>query len=253
MKKHLFPVLMLAGFLAFLGCKQDPGGDPSPGPGDGPNPGGNSIPSGNLGDGTLTLSGTIYEENMDDYSPTYSKYTRPETIMVYSSEGELLGTEALTNGEFSIEVKKPERLSPARDLDEVDLFRDWQNPRVSPTDYNSVMIYLTTDNGDYIYKGEAKGSGNANKWSETELEVGYTYVDRDLTITLKGKTEYENKNNGISYTYRSDDTTLSLTKGWNTLYYEATVLKTPTSAEGTISISIKNPDLRWVINNGYNN
>jgi hypothetical protein len=249
MKKHLFPVLMLVGLLAFLGCKQDPGGDPSPGPGGDPNPGGNSIPSGNLGDGELTLGGTVYEAIFGQYFPTYPKYTGSETIRAGSSGNEVLGTGTLRNGEFNIKISKPTRFSPISDIVERGLFGNWQNPTVNPADYNSVAIRLTTDNGRYISKVQSEGSGDANNWSGTSQRVEYVYVDKDLTITLEGMTTSDKLNNGIPYTYKTSDTTLSLTKGWNALWLKFTGSGTPAGEEGTISVSVGDPDVKWVIRN----
>jgi hypothetical protein len=73
-------------------------------------------------------------------------------------------------------------------------------------------------------------------------------MDKDVTITVdKTEGDPEIDGDGYSYTEKFNAATLKLNKGWNALYSETVTSGNDTSATATYSVSVKNPDLKWVI------
>jgi hypothetical protein len=242
MKRHVFPVLILAlilPVLALTGCPQDSG---------------DSTPSGNLGDGDLVLEGTVYtgDYNFQTGVDTYEKYTTAGTVEVWVSNGsaanEKLGEGPLTNGEFDISIsKKPAALVGFSAL--ATFFDEWDTPTANPEDVNGTVLFLQLQGIGNIAKGESGGSVNGNEFSGTNKSVIYLYVDKDVTITL-GANEGSGTEQAVAYT--ANAATLKLTRGWNALYREIKGTMTQTSASQTLSVSVGNPDLKWVIQNNGN-
>jgi hypothetical protein len=246
MKRQLFPVLVLALILpALTGC---PSGDPEK---SSSTPSGTS--GGNLGDGNLVLKGTVYTIDGSTGQVIYEKYTTAGTIEVWArgsggGSSEKLGEGALTSGEFNISVDK----KPTANLDAFDpdyFFGDWYDPTANPTDAKGAGISLglgslTTGIGklEYTYTGS---SNMSSKYVE------YLYVDRDVTVTLGANEvsdEYtDDDGTTISYTNTYKAATLKLSKGWNALYYEYGGTQSGTTLTQTLSVSVGNPDLRWVL------
>jgi hypothetical protein len=235
MKRRLFPVLVLALILpALTGCPT--GNEDDPG-----------IPSGNLGDGNLVLEGTVYTQDFDKdtYKLTYKTYTTGIEVEVYANGSDKLGGGAVTNGTFKITVEKPANLAGFDDMGS--FFSGWKNPTAAPADGKGAMISLRVkDTSNQISKTESDVSVNGNGFSGTTKSVEYVYVDKDVTITL-GKGEDKNQEDGYSWEATFNAAILKLNKGWNALYTESTVTGNETSESYTTSISVGNPDLKWVI------
>jgi hypothetical protein len=243
MKRHVFPVLILAlilPVLALTGCPQDSG---------------DSTPSGNLGDGNLVLKGTVYTvtpDALDGYA--YTEYTTADTVEVRvqgSTGSESLGTTALTNGEFEISISgKPSDaiLTGVDGLAESSFFNGWNTPTAVPASAKGAMLSLRLQAGGTIQKWEASASGSETSGSMTEEFVLYLYVDQDITITL-GEKEESGTYQGISGSSMYRGATLKLDKGWNALYFESESTISATKATSTDSVSVGNPDLKWVKNN----
>jgi hypothetical protein len=218
MKRHLFLVLALA--LVLSSCKQDGGG---------------GTPSGTLGDGDLTLGGTVYYwVRLGSYQYDRVKYTTPGTVTVKTGNGVTLDTAALTNGEFNITITgKPECSYSAADLGRyfsnnygIGLFT------FDPPGARCMPIKLTAS-GNEVYKFELSTSGRTGR----EGAVFYLYVDTDVTVTLQGGAE---KNQIVL-----NGATLPLSKGWNALHF--TTSFDLWEHTGQANLSVGNPNLGWRI------
>jgi hypothetical protein len=246
MKRHLFPVLLLALILPVLtSCPQNSGHDDTPG-----NTPDDSVPSGSLRDGDLVLKGTLYTEEREAGEIKHGKYTSLDTVEVYAY-GELLGEAALTNGEFSIRVSKPAALGPI----EPSSFYNWTNPKIEPadTEYTEISLLLK-EAGKSIIKGGIYISGDYPRNYQVGGEyVWYLYVDKDAAVTLEGEEgEDEWEYEGITYTgfQTNKAAVLQLKKGWNALHIKSEESLSITESIGTIitttSVSVANPNLKWV-------
>jgi len=82
-------------------------------------------------------------------------------------------------------------------------------------------------------------------------------VDKDVTITGKGKTETDTID-GFKSTLKSNNFSLALKEGWNAIYckeiysatYPAGNPSAATSETITHTISLNNPALKWVLQEG---
>jgi hypothetical protein len=236
----------------------NPGGD---NPGDNPdngNPGGNpdnpddnpdaDVPSGSLGEGDLVLKGTVYQEQVDSENMKfeYAPYTAGGTVEVYVSGGSKLGEGDLTaGGDFEITVtEKPGVFQPLAQI-----FYDWV-PTAEPGDAQIVEIYLRLKdaNNSSLSKEEVKEASGTypSDFSYAFEDVVYVYADRDATITLIENNE-EGSENGVSYTTTAEAATLKLTRGWNALWYKRSAEGAAGSVSQIVSVSVGNPNFKWVL------
>jgi hypothetical protein len=236
MKRHLFPLLIVALILpALAGCPQDSG---------------DSTPSGTLGDGELVLKGKVYTQTFDEsvYEYKTTLYTTAGTVEVWASSSggssEKLGEGPLTDGDFNISVtQKPSASLAAFNTALLPyLFSGWDNPMAEPVEAKGAPISLHFGN-DRIMKSRSTVSRDRM----TDEAVLYLYVDKDVTITL-GANEESDTEDGFTSTITYKATTLKLAQGWNALYQEYEIAETSNGQSGTVSISVKNPDLDWVLN-----
>jgi hypothetical protein len=184
----------------------------------------------------LVLKGRVYEYRKFVYEP----YTTGGTVEVYAVGG-TLGEGGLIEGAFEITItERPTELWPFTEI-----FYDWVDPRAEPADVRIAEIYLRLKDVNYssLSKEEVKeASGTYPGVFRHAFEaVRYFYADKDAAITLgENIVEWDDDE---TFTYEA--ATLKLTKGWNALWY-----KYPESAAGvsqTISVSVGNPDRKWVL------
>jgi hypothetical protein len=239
MKRHHVPVLLALALilpaLALTGCPKDAE---------------ESTPSGSLGDADLVLKGTVYRATYPSgFEVNYEPYITLDTVVVYAetSDGvETLGEAALTEGGFEIKITKPQ--AQAITSFEGSLFDMWKDPKAEPGDFKAASISLRlVTAGRGIYKSERELSGDETSASMNEKEVTYWYVDKDVTITLGEDKDEDTDEDGSTYNYTYKAATLKLTKGWNALYTEGDgKYGATTGYTSTTSISVANPDLKWV-------
>jgi hypothetical protein len=233
MKRRHVPVLLalILPALALTGCPKDAE---------------ESIPSGSLGDADLVLKGTVYEDKTDfeTMKIKYEETARSGTVVVYTTSGEKLGEGALTTGDFDINVtQKPTGFRSVENI-----FDSWEDLKVEPADAQIAEIELGLQDQGRIRKREVKSaSGTQSDFSYSMEEVTYLYADKDVTITL-GENVIEGDNGGGGkYKSTSKAATLKLTKGWNALHYKYSAKGTATSQTSTTSVSVGNPDIKWVL------
>jgi len=116
--------------------------------------------------------------------------------------------------------------------------------KANPADAKAVIMGLSSANGGLSY-GSTSSSLSGTTVTFNSRSVDYYYVDKDVTLTGKGKTTGGEDGSGKSTT---KDFSISLKKGWNALYtvYDGTVNMETDEQVYTETISIGNPSLRWV-------
>jgi hypothetical protein len=239
------------------GQDDNPGdGDDTPdnsGGGQGDDPAPANIPSGHLGDGPLVLKGKVYTEvqDLENFTVTYTPYTKSDVVMAEGTFGEKLGEGSLTNGELTISItKKPADL---RSISTEQNFNRWGSLKAVPVDARDTAIYIwLRDANRTIAKMEEEVSGNLANFSGASKSVHGLYVDRDVVITLG-----ENKILNGSWTTTYKAAVLELKKGWNVLFWDVSGSGSASGFEDgeflnpkgsyDISIYVGNPDLKWTI------
>jgi len=198
---------------------------------------------------TLTLSGQVNEmmTNDDPPSVSYQAYNGEKLTVSVSGMTEK-GT--ITNGQLSITLGKPTSLENLKDEShDSDL-------TISPSSAKGFMFQnLNIENSDdHQNLGRINFTINSSddNVSVTMEMVGYWYVDRDVTISSKEKTETDDYPNGYTTIYTTKAISLALKAGWNTLYIkeEASMKNEGDNIieERTTTISLGNPSsLKWVL------
>ena len=263
-------VALLALSLALAGCKTDDDG------GDG---------DGDINDGTaylgntLELSGQVYLANYTDTGVSYENFNGNRMLPdYYGGSDEVI--EVITSGNLDYSVGIP---------DELEAFYDYHYYEEDDYTYNAGWSRFFDDYYDNVEANDANVRGlvldiySLRKETETASVrgdsasgtyewVGYVYVDNDVTVSGTGTTKtaaytdtWENgttDNAAFTYTYISKNLNLALKAGWNAIYYKSEWVGTFTGTFGsytnfsfthTLTMSLKNPSLRWVLQEwGYN-
>jgi hypothetical protein len=245
--------------LVFAACGDGDGG----GGGGGKNPGdkepGDDNPTVNLGE-TLTLTGQVYEWDYDNYS--FRRYNGSSTVEAgyyhYEQPYDFIsigGSGAITNGQLNFTIGKPDHLV---NLDYLmsDPNNDYTNIQYSKENVRGVSFSNLNGNAGILSNQNITDSETDNSHLAIHEGVGYIYVEEDVTVSGKGKTQTGTYENDIRYTHTTKDFTLALKKGWNALYYLNEIKETfsgthdnPTNINETITniIFLSNPTLRWLI------
>jgi hypothetical protein len=240
------------------------------------------IPSIN-GTSKLTLSGQVY-----NYEQNTNQDTEQVTALLLSllsppekfksnlniSDGGLGGSGEIKDGKLNYNIEEPQSLLP---IDEglKNLQGMYEDLKFSPEGVSAAPVALQiTDSEDY--------SGLLKSLLDIKLDfvkpvkitaktVNYIYVDKDLKITADKKT-FDNKdiNNdfgpSIPISLTTEKISLSLKKGWNSLYSEinadipmeliSTIMGSDSSGPvspnlkltGTLKMSVSDPgNLNWTL------
>jgi len=198
----------------------------------------------NLGK-TLTLSGQVYEikGNYDPPSVSFEAYKEGDlTVSAYGMTEK--GT--IKNGQLSITLGTPTSLD---DID--DGFID-DDMTVSPSNAKGFVLsylYCYIENSDGR-RNLARGNYSiAGTTSETQEMVQYFYVDRDVTISSKEKTDNDYYGD-VTEIYTTKAFRLALKTGWNTLYMkqQTSMNERSKTIERITTISLANPgNLKWFL------
>ena len=174
-------------------------------------------------------------------------YTRNEAEKLITVDGDLAiantngGTGAIAKGKLTYTFGTP--TGGLENISEAEFFEyQWDDLKIEPSDGKWLFLegLEITDSADYNVVNREDDSGD-------EL-VMYTYVDKDVKITGKGKTYSEAGDYDGEYEYgkKTENINLSLKKGWNAVHYKYS-LKGDTYTE---SMSLRNPkNFKWVLYN----
>jgi len=243
--------IALAAGLVLAGCSQPTNDDKSSGT--------TNTSNTSFGDeGKLSEGEQVYTVTYEDNTVKYTAYTGNLTLNDGMGE-----TATITGGKFSYTFGTPDYFYSWVDLSNY-YFSSYDDVNATNEDVQAYIIYdfyNYEDHGDNTYtsyslyrENQVNNIGTTSGTSTYE-QVMYVYVDRDVTITGKGKTDpytYED----VTYTYKTTDFRLELKKGWNTVYTKNTSSATypsnhpenATNVTSTETMSISNPSsLKWVL------
>jgi len=197
----------------------------------------------------LKLSGQVYTANYDDLFPSYTKFTGDLALRSTNSQG-ISGSGEIKGGKLTYTVGVPpsgslasitQLTTPLGQQGFTDI--SVSDTTVKAAQYGAIRV---SNNSEYyeVSKEESSGKLSSTTISGTSESVVFIYVDKPVNITAKGGTVTDDD---ITFTVR--DLNLSLKKGWNAIYNKQSmsVNIANETGTGTISISISNPDLNWVL------
>ena len=245
-----FAVIVMAAIFTLTGCPTDADDDND-----------NKVPSGSLGE-ILTITGAqVYTSSLSATGVTYTPITGDKTVTVYYYN--FMTPQAVTlNAPDKAEIKAgkltvsiaavPTGLGSLSDMTgEYGLGRDYSSVSVTPNDAQSASLVLMAGN-DSLSKSEGTISQAGATYNFSRQGVVYIYVDKPVTITGKGKTVSDSEDNE-SYTTTTQDITLNLTTGWNAICTNTNGTKTESSTTETSTMSVGNPDIKWIYSPDSNN
>ena len=211
----------------------------------------------------LELSGRVYMEvyNEEDWSISYS----PFNGNLATTGGGRTGN--ITNGRLTHAIETPDFLQRFSDAPWFfeDYFWDFEIVTVSNTGVRFYILGLDVDSDDFWgpIRRNYSESRRGNSFSSSQDDVMYLFVDNDVILNGRGKTDTWTSDEGgftFNSTTTSRDFNLSLRAGWNALHIRrsgsGTFTGTPpnfTSITGTstVRVSLSNPSLRWVLGRAY--
>jgi hypothetical protein len=197
-----------------------------------------------LGD-TLTLSGQVYtvQRGGTPQKPSinYQKFTadlpidNTHFISIYGGSGEI------KNGQFSYTLGTPKTLIPLTSSSAITIFYDddyYDGVTLSNSTTKGLILTVFLVSGSSDYNTLAKFNISVSGNSVTMEYVYFVYVDKDLTISGKGKTTDDEDGE-----FTTKDFKLALKAGWNAIHWKTT----GSSEKSTETISLGNPSLKWVL------
>jgi hypothetical protein len=238
MKRRFFSVLVLAiiiSVLAFTGCRigDDEAAD-------------NSL------DGALVLTGSIYTSPGADGTP----YTESDTVIAAASSldgGESLGEGVLSDGEFSITVKKPTILT---NLSPMHFSSGWSEDKLvelDPPDAQAARVVFSLKDADRTIQKQDLPPVDDSKDIYAEYDYfDYIYVDKDVTVVLDDY-EFSSELYGVNYINKYSSTTIKLSEGWNVLLskIEQSGMQ-PGDVTYETQISIDDRGVNWILGRARN-
>jgi hypothetical protein len=271
MKKRpvILGVLLTFG-LAFAGCPTDDDGG-----------GDNDDGTAYLGN-TLELSGQVYLASSTDTGVSYEKFNGDRMFPDYSG-----GSGEITSGKLSYSIGTPDELQAFYDYYyyEDDTYNNgwggffdeyYDNVEANNVNVRGLVLdigYSGYNSSWNLSKENETASVRGNSASGTFERVSYVYVESDVTVSGTGKTTIYNYNSNwgivtdnIVYTttYTTGNLNLALKAGWNAVYTKSEFEGTFTGTYGNatsfnytniVTMSLKNPSLKWVLwgdpNNNY--
>jgi hypothetical protein len=272
--KNLFKLLGIIAIAAVIGfgtvaCGGDDtdndDGTNNGGSNSGGNTGGNNTGDNNSGTATLILSGKVYlvSYNEENGSGTYTPYSGSHPVENYRYNNGYVnngGTGSITNGNLTFVIGTPSGF----DNELLSWFTGgyYNNLQISNGDVKSSFLRLRIpgDQYNYLYRNKEEWNKSGDTESLFEEGVEYVYVDRDVTISGKGKTTpisdswEDEEGNVINYTgtTTTKDINITLKTGWNAIYGKEEETGTRTgnteTYTETLTYSMVIPDnLNWTL------
>jgi len=182
-------IFSLAFALVFTSCGDDNGG-----------------PAAAMGD-SPTMSGRVYTggldwEAMPNIRVRFDRYEGSATLRSWPSG---VATGNITNGQLSVNLSVPASTSPVSSLIN-DMDGAFTNVSVTPAAARFAWLDLGTTDDRWLSRGNASASGTMTSFNGNWEDVGFIFVDQDVTISATGINE-----DG----FRSDSFTINLRRGWN--------------------------------------
>jgi len=231
--KNFFKILGIIALIAIIGlsmaaCPEDDGGG-------GPTAFGDK----------LEIKGEQVYTREGDF-PTY-EYKKFEGNL--SLTNTLGGSGKIEGGKLTYTIEVPSSLSAITFFTD-DLVNNMSFTDVKISDESvkaALFQFIDTANGSAypgVHKWEMSGKLSGDILNAEAGSVVFMYVDKDVTITAKGRTSTE-----YGETYTLKDLNLSLKKGWNAILNKQSgpINVKDGTGSSTISLSVDNPDLKWVL------
>jgi len=212
--------------------------------------------SGNTEDGGDGFIGAKLELSGQVYTRTDNWNNNPEyegDLTLNDNKG---GTATITGGKLSYTIETPDNLQ-TWDTVENYLFSGYNNVTVSDTNAKYFILdrFSKNDASASYYLNHINYTFNLGDTSGTITieQVMYVYVDKDVTISGIGTTHIPEP--PWTQTHVSNDFSLALKEGWNALYGKTVASyiypdgdpSNETSSTTNTTISLNNPDLKWIL------
>jgi hypothetical protein len=177
--------------------------------------------TGYLGDGDLTLSGTIEKAVFTGDDVIFTPYTENDTLNV--TIGDVTQTSPVTGGKFSVTIKKPTASFSSLSA----LLAGYDStPEVSPETQGALLDLELASNDTSVNKMNAQNTLNGFRAEE----IKYFYAVNDAVASFTENTDAS-----------LPDTILQFKKGWNAVY-----IRFENQGEsGVKTLSINEAALRW--------
>jgi uncharacterized repeat protein (TIGR02543 family) len=201
----------------------------------------------------LRLSGQVFSADLvgwgTDSEIVFRLFDGNRTITAQPSG--IGGFGAITRGQFNFNINSP----TATTLENINTFfdgmdRDYDNFRISNTNANIVLLWFEVPSGSFRRESRSiTRTGNTTTY--TDQEQLFIYVDKDVTISGRGRTAHWT-GEYYSGTTTTKNLDITLKRGWNTMLIETIETETESSnnivVSETITISLGNPDnLGWTL------
>ena len=187
---------------------------------------------------TMTFTGQVMTNE-----PNYTTFNGNLNV-ISSDRNDINCTGTITSGQLILNVGTPIPNKPLTDFFESTITNWWENYYYSNDAKCAAWESGEVSESDYSWLERRRQFTDV--WSHEE--VRYLYVDKDITVTAKGKNQVDSYNDdGVTYIYTTSsfDITLNLKKGWNAVYFK---LEDTSSTTSAVTLLLANPDhLYWVI------
>jgi len=227
-KARVAPVLGIVALVAIIGfsmtaCPEDGGGGPV-----------------SFGD-ELNLSGQVYTVSYPDYfTPSYAKFEGNLTLTG-------TGTGKIEGGQLTYTAGVPTGLTSITSVVGGLASLGFSDPTVSDDTAKAASLEIDITSSYYdLTKENSTAKISDTSISGSSEEVMFIYVDKDVTITATGGnvTDYID---GIGIDVTIKNLKLSLKAGWNAIDIYQKYSVGVDGGTGTLSVSVGNPDLKWVL------
>jgi len=241
--KNFFKTFGIIAIIAIIGftmtaCPEDGG--------NGGNGGNGSGGKTSFGD-KLELSGQVYTMDWDNGIPVFTKF---EDDLALKSDTTMGAYGEIKGGKLTYTVGVPSAASLLAFTQFKSRFGDnFINWTISDESVKFAFIQFIEVTGSDSYRNIVKNDYSKNASGSTIEQVMFMmfmYVDNPVTITAKGSTKTENGS-----TTTINDLNLSLEEGWNAVYSSQLISGNFEESTMTYSISVGNPDLKWVLDFSY--
>jgi len=180
----------------------------------------------------LELSGQVYTRSSSDFN-TYIKYEGNQTLGG-------TGTGKIEGGKLTYQAGVPTSLYSIDNL--LSNWDGYTNIGASDPSVEYAYLAITTESNGQVEKWETSAKITATSVSGTNEIVWFIYVDNAVTIYALGGIFTED---GIEMTV--NNLNLSLKAGWNAINVYQKYSANLGGGSGTQSISIGNPDIKWLL------